>query len=85
MKSLTVGIALSLLLASGPARAERPDVIYFQNKSQTLGGELFKPNGDGPFPAILYNHGSAPGMLNSEASKNIGPLFAAKGWVFFMD
>ncbi len=23
-------------------------------------------------------------MLNSEASKNIGPLFAAKGWVFFM-
>ena len=84
MKPLTVGIALSLLLASGTARAERPDVIYFQNKTKSLGGELFKPNGDGPFPAILYNHGSAPGMLNSEASKNIGPLFAAKGWVFFM-
>jgi dienelactone hydrolase len=84
MKSLTVSIALSMLLACGAARAERPDVIYFQNKTKTLGGELFKPEGDGPFPAILYNHGSAPRMLNSEASKAIGPLFAAKGWVFFM-
>ena len=54
------------------------------NQSVALAGELFKPSGEGPFPAILYNHGSAPGMLSSQASKSIGPLFAEKGWVFFM-
>jgi dienelactone hydrolase len=84
MRSLPFAFALLLVLASGTARAQRPEVIYFQNETKSLGGELFKPDGDGPFPAILYNHGSAPGMLNSEASKAIGPLFVAKGWVFFM-
>ncbi len=47
-------------------------------------GEVFKPPGNGPFPAVLYNHGSARGMLNSQASSAIGPLFAQSGFVFFM-
>ena len=38
----------------------------------------------GPFPAVLYNHGSAEGMLSDAASKAMGPLYAAKGWIFFM-
>jgi dienelactone hydrolase len=80
-------IAASLLIADVARAAgsvDEPEVVYFQNQTLRLGGELFKPKGDGPFPAILYNHGSAPGMLNSQASKAIGPLFVAKGWVFFM-
>ncbi|MEO7423832.1 MAG: prolyl oligopeptidase family serine peptidase, partial [Fibrobacteria bacterium] len=40
--------------------------------------------GQGPFPVVLYNHGSAPKMLSSQASAIIGPMFAQKGWVFFM-
>jgi dienelactone hydrolase len=79
---------LFLLLAPAAARAagesNDPHIVYFQSQNLTLGGELFKPNGNGPFPAVLYNHGSAPGMLNSQASKIIGTLFVAKGWVFFM-
>ena len=50
----------------------------------TLGGELFMPEGTGPFPAVLYNHGSAERMLSDTASKNIGPRYAARGWIFFM-
>lgn len=76
-----------LLHFSGARAAEgtsAPEVVNFQSQGLELAGELFKPKGEGPFPAILYNHGSAPGMLNSQASANIGPLFAAKGWVFFM-
>ncbi|GJJ01498.1 hypothetical protein RugamoR64_20360 [Duganella rhizosphaerae] len=61
-----------------------PEIVHFQSDGRELGGELFKPEGDGPFPVVLYNHGSAPGMLNSQASNIIGPLFASKGWVFFM-
>jgi len=58
--------------------------VHFQSGKLTLGGELYLPNGSGPFPAILYNHGSAPKMLNSMASEVIGPMFTKKGWVFFM-
>ena len=44
---------------------------------------LYRPGGPGPFPAVLYNHGSAPGMLNTQAFDALGPLFASRGWVFF--
>ena len=81
-------VATVVLFAATEARAGNdpndPDIVYIKSQNLTLGGELFKPKGEGPFPAVLYNHGSAPGMLNSQASKIIGPLFAAKGWVFFM-
>ncbi|MFZ6718571.1 alpha/beta hydrolase family protein [Undibacterium sp. Ji49W] len=61
-----------------------PEIVHFENQALTLGGELYKPAGNGPFPAVLYNHGSASGMWSSDASKVLGPLFASRGWVFFM-
>lgn len=61
-----------------------PVLVHYQIDGRAYGGELFKPPGNGPFPAVLYNHGSAPGMLNSQASKAIGPRFASHGFVFFM-
>lgn len=60
------------------------EVVHFPSGKLTLGGELFKPKGNGPFPAVLYNHGSAEGMLSDAASTAIGPLYASKGWVYFM-
>jgi len=44
---------------------------------------LYKPDGPGPFPGLVYNHGSAPGMLNQQAFEALGPLFVSRGWVFF--
>ncbi len=63
---------------------EKPKIVHFPNGNLTLGGELYLPEGDGPFPVVLYNHGSAPGMKNSMASAAIGPKFVEKGWGFFM-
>ena len=59
------------------------EVVSFPSGELTLHGVLYKPKGAGPFPAVVYNHGSAPGMLSSEAFEAIGPLFASRGWVFF--
>jgi len=59
------------------------NVVSFTDEKLTLGGLLYKPEGDGPFPALLYNHGSAPGMRNNQAFEMIGPLFVEHGWVFF--
>lgn len=65
-------------------RIDKPQIIRFPSGELTLGGELFLPKGDGPFPVVLYNHGSAPNMKNSIASAAIGPEFAKNGWAFFM-
>jgi dienelactone hydrolase len=57
--------------------------VAFPSGSLTLQGALYKPEGSGPFRAVIYNHGSAPGMMSREAFDALGPLFASHGWVFF--
>jgi carboxymethylenebutenolidase len=59
------------------------EVVSFPSGQLTLKGALYKPAGTGPFPAVVYNHGSAPGMLSKQAFEALGPEFAARGWVFF--
>jgi hypothetical protein len=53
-----------LLLPSVLAVAE---TVTFPSGEITLHGVLYKPEGTGPFPTLIYNHGSAPGMMSKEA------------------
>jgi dienelactone hydrolase len=77
-------LAVFLFLSSqSQAALATPETVSFQSGNLTLHGILYKPEGSGPFPALVYNHGSAPGMLNSEAFEELGPLFARRGWMFF--
>ena len=69
-----------LLLPSILAVAE---TVTFPSGEITLHGVLYKPEGTGPFPAVIYNHGSAPGMMSKEAFAALGPVFTSHGWVFF--
>src|SRR2546421_660274 len=69
-----------LLLPSVLAVAE---TVIFPSGEITLHGVLYKPEGTGTFPAVIYNHGSAPGMMSKEAFAALGPVFASHGWVFF--
>src|SRR6266850_1874118 len=71
--------ALSLL----PSVLAVAETVTFPSGKLTLQGVLYKPEGTGPFPAVVYNHGSAPGMLSKEAFEALGPVFASHGWVFF--
>lgn len=61
----------------------RAEIVSFPSGTLTLQGMLYKPQGAGPFPAVVYNHGSAPGMLTEQAFQALGPVFASHGWVFF--
>ena len=67
-------------MASVPSGAE---TIAFQSGTLELHGLLYKPEGAGPFPAVLYNHGSAPGLVNNQAFDAIAPVFVERGWAFF--
>jgi dienelactone hydrolase len=52
---------------------------------------LYKPEGTGPFPAVIYNHGSAPGMMSEQAfaatmvrlleTDHLDDQFAALAWL----
>jgi carboxymethylenebutenolidase len=82
------GIVFLLLLFPFPPhrRVEVPAVpvvVSFASGNLTLHGVVYKPYGVGPFPAVVYNHGSAPGMLSADAFEALGPVFASHGWVFF--
>jgi carboxymethylenebutenolidase len=88
MRRHLIYITVIFVTSSGVARAYgdavQPEIVRFTDAGKPLAGELFKPIGPGPFPAVLYNHGSASGMVNSQASRALGPLFVRAGWVFFM-
>lgn len=73
--------ALMLLALAVSARAAEPTLVAFTSENLQLRGFMFKPEGNGPFPAVLYNHGSEklPG-----SKPEIGKFFAANGYVLFV-
>jgi hypothetical protein len=74
-------LVLAALLAptdSGPSNAG-PETVVLHNGSITLRGLLWRPQGHGPFPAILLNHGS--GRTREELER----LGAYEGQAGFLD
>src|SRR5689334_11525885 len=61
--------------------ADAQELVSFSAGELTLKGFLWKPPGAGPFPAILWNHGSEklPGSVDS-----VAPFFVTHGYVFFV-
>jgi carboxymethylenebutenolidase len=55
--------------------------VTFPSGGLVLHGFIYKPDGPGPFPAVLWNHGSEqpPGWL-----PRLGPMFTSQGYVFFI-
>ena len=67
-----------------PAPALAGERITFENDGLTLGGMLWKPAGNGPFRAVLWNHGSEKGPGVENSNPLLGPVFVEQGYVFFM-
>jgi carboxymethylenebutenolidase len=72
-----------LFLSLFPKVSAGAEVVSFPSGKLILHGMLYKPEGPGPFPAVVYNHGSAAGMLSEQAFEALGPVFVSHGWVFF--
>jgi len=84
-KSLLLAVLLALVfLFSTPALSQSspsPIEVTFPSGNLVLHGFLYKPEGQGPFPAVLWNHGSErrPGWL-----LELAPIFLSKGYIFFI-
>jgi carboxymethylenebutenolidase len=59
----------------------QPESVSFSCENDTLHGFIYKPEGKGPFPAVIYNHGSekVPGWFPT-----LGKFWTGKGFVFFV-
>jgi len=81
-------LTLTLATAWGQTSAG-PKIVVVQNGSATLHAMLWRPQGRGPFPAILLNHGSGRSHEELERlgpyernAEKLGPVFARHGYVF---
>lgn len=93
-KKLSAFLLVPLFLALSPVTAQAqtstaPETVVIHSGSAALHAMLFRPQGSGPFPAILLNHGSGrtPDDLKGlgpyeQNAEKLGPLFARHGYVF---
>ena len=58
-----------------------PETVVVQSGGLTLRGLLWSPAGRGPFPAVLFNHGSGSPDPTKEPAV-LGPVFARHGYAF---
>jgi dienelactone hydrolase len=65
-------------LAPGQSPGEQ---ISFKSGKYTLEGMIYKPQGSGPFPAIIWNHGSEK---NPNWQPELAAFYNGQGFVFFV-
>jgi carboxymethylenebutenolidase len=94
MAKLHAFVLVQLVVASTLATARgqvsgQPETVVVRNGSVTLHAMLWRPQGGGPFPAILLNHGSGRSREQLERlgpyernAETLGPVFARHGYVF---
>jgi carboxymethylenebutenolidase len=72
---------LLLFLKATVLSAAQSEEVTFPSGKLMLHGFLYRPEGSGPFPAVLYNHGSEekPG-----SKRALGEFFSSKGYAFFV-
>lgn len=67
---LLLGIAFAATASASPGKK-----VTFQSGDHSLVGYLYQPEGEGPWPALIWNHGS-------EKNPGAGPQFGAVASVF---
>jgi len=92
MKSQCLPVFLLLLSVATLGQTEDhivPQTVEFPSGALHIKAYLWKPSGPGPFPAVLFNHGSGgdeadltAGMQITESAKILAPFFMKHGYAF---
>jgi dienelactone hydrolase len=87
---LALFMLLSLPAVGQPVQSMVPQTVEFPSGRLHLTAYLWKPVGSGPFPAVLFNHGSGgasadqtAGMPITQAATVLAPFFVKHGYAFF--
>src|SRR5262249_23700948 len=54
--------------------------VAFKSGPLTLAGYVYKPDGDGPFPTLVWNHGSERNPLAGPQFDSVAAIFAPAGY-----
>ena len=94
MAKLYAFVLASLILTLTPVTSlgqtfDGPETVVVHNGPVTLHAMVWRPQGSGPFPAILLNHGSGRSREQRERlgpyernAETLGPVFSRHGYVF---
>lgn len=79
-------LAVVLFANVATAASVDPETIPVPSDGLTLHALVWRPQGSGPFPAVLFTHGSGGNSVEKELTQaeTIGPVFAKHGYVFFI-
>jgi carboxymethylenebutenolidase len=87
--ALLLGNAACMQSVPAP-RGPSPQILEIAGGTPRLKGYFWKPAGSGPFPAVLFNHGSGAddgqhtaGQTMADAAANLAPIFLRHGYAFF--
>jgi len=62
-------------------RQEAYETIYYKSGDLNIEAYLYKPEGNGPFPLVIYNHGSRAGSERTEVPcRYVAPMLVAAGY-----
>jgi len=86
--ALYLAIFLSILIIQNrvlhaqpdPGDHSKPEIVTYSSHGLDLTAYLYKPDGQGPFPAYLWNHGSEK---NASDGRKLAKFWTAQGFVFF--
>jgi len=80
---------LSVVLAVDQPSSIVPETVVVPSGKLKLKALFWKPNGTGPYPVVLFNHGSGgtdadhtAGLPMTEAAEKLAPLFLKHGYAF---
>ena len=75
------------LLASQSAAAQRANLnkqhVTYTNGPLTLAGYVYHPNGTGPFPTVIWNHGSEHDPGGGPQFDSVAAIFVPDGYAVF--
>src|SRR5690348_6867745 len=84
---VVAAVPLAVAAAWTPASAQQPAYnkqhVTFPSGSLTLGGFVFKPNGPGPFPLVVWNHGSEHFPDRGPQFDSVAAVFVPAGYAVF--
>lgn len=78
---------LTQFLTIAQAAEPRYELTSYTSGDQSFSCYIFKPEGNGPFPAVIWNHGHAKNLLQAGKVFEYYPLarlFVEKGYVLFV-
>ena len=75
-------VGASVVYSQTEMKSAKYDEIFYASGTLRIQAYLYKPDGDGPFPAVIYNHGTRDGRERESSSfPHIGKMLTQAGYV----